>query len=72
MKQFNKLCIIWQENVFNLDQSEYIISPGGQVDFRIDIKFINLVEDHLSNIFAKLGWNLYSHFQKEDKNVKFL
>ena len=52
-----------------MNQSERIISPGGHVEFSIGTDFTHLVKNHLPNISAKFGWNLFSIF-REDESVK--
>ena len=60
----------WQD-FWNLDQSEHIIGPGSHVEFPISINLKNLVKEHLPNISAQFGWNLFGGFREEDENVKF-
>jgi hypothetical protein len=45
------------------------MDPSSHVEFQINTKNTNLVEDNPMNIFGKFGSNLFSGF-REDLNVK--
>jgi hypothetical protein len=46
-----------------------VFSSSSHVEFQINTKNTNLVEDNPMNIFGKFGLNLFSGF-REDLNVK--
>ena len=46
------------------------MDAGSHVEFQINTKNTNLVEDHPMNISGKFGSNLFSGFREEDLNVK--
>ena len=54
----------WQENVWNLDQSERIIGPVGHAEFLICTNFTILAKDYPAK------WNLFNGFSEKDENVK--
>jgi hypothetical protein len=46
------------------------MDPGNHVEFQINAKNTNLVEDQPMNISGKFGSNLFCGFREEDLNVK--
>ena len=66
--QFNWFSGFWQEDFQGFNQSEHIIGPDSHVEFPIDTKNTNIVEDHPMNIYGKYGWYLFSGFK--ELNVK--
>jgi hypothetical protein len=55
--------LVSEKKIFEIsDQSERIIGPGSHVEYPIETKNSNCVEDHPRNIPAKLGSNWPSGF----------